>query len=166
MHIVNNTKNALQGRVACLILLDVLCIASCLKTNFSVLKFFELMEMTLFANLLLLFDYARASREYDIDESGITAIWLGKMRKSYKWEEFVDIHSYVALARYSQDELLLCSTIPVKEREPGVVLRDWVSEHPFQVLYFDQLTPQEKERFYAFVPRFILDKQHDPTHTV
>ena len=62
--------------------------------------------------------------------------------------------------------LLLCSTIPVKEREPGVVLRDWVSEHPFQVLYFDQLTPQEKERFYAFVPRFILDKQHDPTHTV
>lgn len=67
---------------------------------------------------------------------------------------------------YSQDKLLLCSTIPVKEREPGVVLRDWVSEHPFQVLYFDQLTPQEKERFYAFVPRFILDKQHDPTHTV
>ena len=166
MHIVNNTKNALQGRVACLILLDVLCIASCLKTNFSVLKIFVLIVMTLFANLLLLFDYTRASREYDIDESGITAIWLGKMRKSYKWEEFVDIHSYVALARYSQDELLLCSTIPVKEREPGVVLRDWVSEHPFQVLYFDQLTPQEKERFYAFVPRFILDKQHDPTHTV
>ena len=126
-------------------------IASCLKTNFSVLKIFVLIVMTLFANLLLLFDYARASREYDIDESGITAIWLGKMRKSYKWEEFVDIHSYVALARYSQDELLLCSTIPVKEREPGVVLRDWVSEHPFQVLYFDQLTPQEKERFYSFV---------------
>ncbi len=67
---------------------------------------------------------------------------------------------------YSQDKLLLCSTIPVKEREPGVVLRDWVSEHPFQVLDFDQLTPQEKERFYAFVLRFILDKQHDPTHTV
>ena len=153
MHIVNNTKNALQGRVACLILLDVLCIASCLKTNFSVLKIFVLIVMTLFANLLLLFDYARASREYDIDESGITAIWLGKMRKSYKWEEFVDIHSYVALARYSQDELLLCSTIPVKEREPGVVLRDWVSEHPFRVLYFDQLTPKEKERFYSFVPR-------------
>ena len=153
MHIVNNTKNALRGRVACLILLDVLCIASCLKTNFSVLKIFVLIVMTLFANLLLLFDYARASREYDIDESGITAIWLGKMRKSYKWEEFVDIHSYVALARYSQDELLLCSTIPVKEREPGVVLRDWVSEHPFQVLYFDQLTPKEKERFYSFVPR-------------
>lgn len=153
MHIVNNTKNALQGRVVCLILLDVLCIASCLKTNFSVLKIFVLIVMTLFANLLLLFDYARASREYDIDESGITAIWLGKMRKSYKWEEFVDIHSYVALARYSQDELLLCSTIPVKEREPGVVLRDWVSEHPFQVLYFDQLTPQEKERFYSFVPQ-------------
>ena len=153
MHIVNNTKNALQGRVACLILLDVLCIASCLKTNFSVLKIFVLIVMTLFANLLLLFDYARASREYDIDESGITAIWLGKMRKSYKWEEFVDIHSYVALARYSQDELLLCSTIPVKEREPGVVLRDWVSEHPFQVLYFDQLIPKENERFYSFVPR-------------
>ena len=113
----------------CLILLDVLCIASCLKTNFSVLKIFVLIVMTLFANLLLLFDYARASREYDIDESGITAIWLGKMRKSYKWEEFVDIHSYVALARYSQDELLLCSTIPVKEHEPGVVLRDWVREH-------------------------------------
>lgn len=153
MHIVNNTKNALQGRVACLILLDVLCIASCLKTNFSVLKILVLIVMTLFANLLLLFDYARASREYDIDESGITAIWLGKMRKSYKWEEFVDIHSYVALARYSQDELLLCSTIPVKEREPGVVLRDWVREHPFQVLYFDQLTPKEKERFYSFVPQ-------------
>ena len=153
MHIVNNTKNALQGRVACLILLDVLCIASCLKTNFSVLKIFVLIVMTLFANLLLLFDYTRASREYDIDESGITAIWLGKMRKSYKWEEFVDIHSYVALARYSQDELLLCSTIPVKEREPAVVLRDWVREHPFQVLYFDQLTPKEKERFYSFVPQ-------------
>ena len=153
MHIVNNTKNALQGRVACLILLDVLCIASCLKTNFSVLKIFVLIVMTLFANLLLLFDYARASREYDIDESGITAIWLGKMRKSYKWEEFVDIHSYVALARYSQDELLLCSTIPVKESEPGVVLRAWVSEHTFQLLYFDQLTPKEKERFYSFVPQ-------------
>lgn len=166
MHIVNNTKNALKDRVACSILLDGLCIAAYLKTGFSVLTVFMLLVMPLFFNLYLLFDYARASREYDVDESGITAIWLGKMRKSYKWEEFVDIHSYVALARYSQDELLLCSTIPVKEREPGVVLRDWVSEHPFQVLYFDQLTPQEKERFYAFVPRFILDKQHDPTHTV
>ena len=166
MHIVNNTKNALKDRVACSILLDGLCIAAYLKTGFSVLTVFMLLVMPLFFNLYLLFDYARASREYDVDESGITAIWLGKMRKSYKWEEFVDIHSYVALARYSQDELLLCSTIPVKEREPGVVLRDWVSEHPFQVLYFDQLTPQEKERFYEFVPRFILDKQHDPTHTV
>ena len=153
MHIVNNTKNALKDRVACSILLDGLCIAAYLKTGFSVLTVFMLLVMPLFFNLYLLFDYARASREYDIDESGITAIWLGKMRKSYKWEEFVDIHSYVALARYSQDELLLCSTIPVKEREPGVVLRDWVSEHPFQVLYFDQLTPKEKERFYSFVPQ-------------
>ena len=153
MHIVNNTKNALKDRVACSILLDGLCIAAYLKTGFSVLTVFMLLVMPLFFNLYLLFDYARASREYDVDESGITAIWLGKMRKSYKWEEFVDIHSYVALARYSQDELLLCSTIPVKEREPGVVLRDWVSEHPFQVLYFDQLTPQEKERFYSFVPQ-------------
>ena len=153
MHIVNNTKNALKDRVACSILLDGLCIAAYLKTGFSVLTVFMLLVMPLFFNLYLLFDYARASREYDVDESGITAIWLGKMRKSYKWEEFVDIHSYVALARYSQDKLLLCSTIPVKEREPGVVLRDWVSEHPFQVLYFDQLTPKEKERFYSFVPQ-------------
>ena len=153
MHIVNNTKKALKDRVACTILLDGLCIAAYLKTGFSVLTVFMLLVMPLFFNLYLLFDYARASREYDVDESGITAIWLGKMRKSYKWEEFVDIHSYVALARYSQDELLLCSTIPVKEREPGVVLRDWVSEHPFQVLYFDQLTPKEKERFYSFVPQ-------------
>ncbi len=27
-----------------------------------------------------------------------------------------------------------------------------MSKNPFRVLYFDQLTPQEKERFYSFVP--------------
>ena len=104
-------------------------------------------------NLYLIFDYVRICCEYNVDESGITAIWLGKMRKSYKWEEFVDIHTYVAVARHSRDELLLCSTIPAKEVEPGVIWWDWVRRHPFRVLYFDQLTPQEKERFYAFVPR-------------
>ena len=153
MHIVNNTKNARLYLVILLAFLDSLYVVFCLKVDFSVLEISLMTSVIVFFNLYLIFDYVRICCEYNVDESGITAIWSGKIRKNYKWEEFVDIHSYVALARYSQDELLLCSTIPVKEREPGVVLRDWVSEHPFQVLYFDQLTPKEKERFYSFVPR-------------
>lgn len=107
--------------------------------------------------------FSLSTVDHGLDDSAIASISFMVARSTsptpVKWMS-------MRTRLYSQDKLLLCSTIPVKEREPGVVLRDWVSEHPFQVLYFDQLTPQEKERFYAFVPRFILDKQHDPTHTV
>ena len=107
--------------------------------------------------------FSLSTVDHGLDDSAIASISFMVARSTsptpVKWMS-------MRTRLYSQDKLLLCSTIPVKERESGVVLWDWVSEHPFQVLYFDQLTPQEKERFYAFVPRFILDKQHDPTHTV
>ena len=153
MHIVNNTKNARLNLVILLAFLDSLYVVFCLKVDFSMLEISLMTSVIVSFNLYLIFDYVRICCEYNVDESGITAIWSGKIRKNYKWEEFVDIHTYVAVARHSRDELLLCSTIPAKEVEPGVIWWDWVRRHPFRVLYFDQLTPQEKERFYAFVPR-------------
>lgn len=105
MHIVNNTKNARLYLVILLAYLDSLYVVFCLKVDFSVLEISLMTSVIVFFNLYLIFDYVRICCEYNVDESGITAIWSGKIRKNYKWEEFVDIHTYVAVARHSRDEL-------------------------------------------------------------
>lgn len=81
MHIVNNTKNARLYLVILLAFLDSLYVVFCLKVDFFMLEISLMTSVIVSFNLYLIFDYVRICCEYNVDESGITAIWPGENTK-------------------------------------------------------------------------------------
>jgi hypothetical protein len=107
----------------------------------------------------IIFGIGRLTREYYVDENGITAVWLKRWERRYSWSDFVAVERMIVFSpgSFNRVDCVVCTMIPPKilpdtysAPYPYVTI-DWTDAHPFKVLDIP-LTEEQREEFWRYVP--------------